>query len=400
MVNVDMDKVHQVVADAIKAHSAELEDLSLQIHSKPELAFEEHFAHDLLTTYLQGQGFIVTKNACCLKTAFIAEYTPEKHHDKELLTIAFLSEYDALPVIGHACGHNLIAIVGIAAALGFKAAMDEFKIPARLRVYGTPAEEAAGGKINMIDYGAFKDVDVALMGHGGNKSIVYCNALAMQTIHVHYYGISAHGAAAPWEGINALDAIVTAYTSISNLRQQTLPTNRIHGVIHEGGAAPNVIPNYTRGEWYIRAKYRDDLEALRPRVLACFEAGAKATGCTYKVEIEEPFYDIKANDALCQMYTKYAEREGVVMSSKEVQLASLLGSTDMGNVTYVVPGIHPIFDIGCTSNIHTESFREHAKTPEAHEAALKCSRILSMTALECIADPVALANVRKDFGNK
>ncbi|TPX40179.1 hypothetical protein SeLEV6574_g06748 [Synchytrium endobioticum] len=387
------DHVRSIVAEAIESHAKELQRLSLQIHAHPELGFQEHFAHDILTSYLEDQGFIVKRKACSLDTAWTAEYTPSSTTPQPT-TIAFLSEYDALPM-GHACGHNLIAVVGIAAAIGLKAAMNQSRIQnARLRVYGTPAEETVGGKIRMIDAGAFEDVDVALMGHGGNNDIVYCNALAMQTLRVEFFGKAAHAAAAPWEGVNALDAIVQAYSNISMLRQQILPSNRIHGIIRQGGSAPNVIPE--RGEWYIRAQLRDDLNALKPKVLACFEASAHATGCTHKVEEEPPFYDIKSNETLVNLYTKYAENEGVVFPPKEAQLSKLLGSTDMGNVTHVVPGIHPIFDIGCEAGIHTEDFREHAKTDQAHAAAFRCARVLAMVGFACM-EPSILAAVKKDF---
>ncbi|KAJ3112190.1 hypothetical protein HDU96_004858 [Phlyctochytrium bullatum] len=247
---VSIDVHHAAIAAGIEQHATALEDLSLKIHSNPELSWKEFYAHDLLSSFLEEKGFKVTRKACDVATAFIAEWSTENFDDSpEAVTIAFLSEFDALPKIGHACGHNLIAISGVGAALAFRNALQSSSFKVRIKLFGTPAEEDTGGKISLIEKGAFQGCDVAMMVHPGRNNVTWAKYLALNSFHVHYYGVASHAAAEPWAGVNALDALVSAYQQIGLLRQQTLTTNRIHGIIKKGGDAANVIPDHTTGEF-------------------------------------------------------------------------------------------------------------------------------------------------------
>ncbi|KAI9206325.1 uncharacterized protein BJ171DRAFT_497265 [Polychytrium aggregatum] len=405
MSSVSIEALGSVVKHQLDSVSDELREISLQIHARPELAYEEVFAHELLTDYLERKGFRVVRQACGLKTAFVAEYTSAAAQNapasSKVATVGFLSEFDALPKIGHACGHNLIAICGVAAALGFKAAVDKFGIAAHLKVFGSPAEETTGGKIHMIKAGAFENVDLALMAHPGNADFVYAQYLALQGLHVSYHGKSSHAAAAPWDGVNALDAVVMAYNSISMLRQQSLPTNRVHGIITNGGAAPNTIPDFASSIYYIRSQRLAQLNELKAKILGCLEGAAAATGARLSLEEEAAFADVRQNEVLARLYDRHIRSLGATIAmDRNKQEEMPKGSTDMGNVTHVVPGIHPIFDIGCNSDIHTEDFREAAKSQLAHERTLRCAAALSLVGLECATDAQLLAEATADFASK
>ncbi|KAJ3101548.1 hypothetical protein HDU97_001297 [Phlyctochytrium planicorne] len=390
--------MHLEVEEHVDTLYETLEDISLQIHSNPELSWKEVNAHNLLTDFLEKEGFAVTRKACDIETAFVAEWRPEGLVESErTVTVGFLSEYDALPEIGHACGHNLIAIAGLGAALTLKHIVAKKALNAIVKLYGTPAEEDTGGKISMISKGAFEKCDIAIMVHPGKVNVTWAKYLALQSIKVDYHGKPAHAAAAPWDGVNALDALVSAYQSIGLLRQQNLPTSRVHGIIKNGGAAPNVIPEHTSGEFYIRAEKVEDLQVLRQRLQNIFDGAALSTGCRVEI-IEDPvFADVRINNILAQRFEDHARRLGCGFADRKVQEAVSYGSTDMGNVTQVVPGIHPVFDIGCTNDIHTNEFREAAKTPSAIRATLRASKCMALTALDCILEPSLLSSIRQEF---
>jgi len=236
-----------LASHTIDAASESLRALSLDIHSHPEENYEEEHAHQALTTWLADSGFDVTRSAYGMDTAFAAT------RGSGGPTIAVLCEYDALPGIGHACGHNLIAISGAAAGLGVAEALERGGIEGTIRVLGSPAEEGGGGKIRLIDEGAFEEVGAAMMIHPGTGDLLYPLVLAIDTCMVEFRGKNAHAAGAPWEGRNALDALVLAYQAIALMRQQSHPTVRIHGKIHHGGDKPNIIPDYAQAEFYVRA---------------------------------------------------------------------------------------------------------------------------------------------------
>ncbi|CAH3149965.1 unnamed protein product [Porites evermanni] len=268
-----------VALRTIEGFAPELYQLNQQIWRKPELCYQEKYAHEVLTTFFKDKGFEVTKHYT-LETAFRAS---SGSCGKRV--VGLICEYDALPGIGHACGHNLIAEVGVGAALGIKAALEASNQDlGKVVVLGTPAEEGGGGKVKMIQNGCFDEVDFCLMAHPKSFSCVYPTCLAMQDVKVTFHGLSSHAAAFPWEGINALDAAVMAYSSLSVLRQQLRPTWRLHGIITNGGAKPNIIPDKTSMEYFVRAPTEGELNELREKVHRCFESAAQATGIKAALE--------------------------------------------------------------------------------------------------------------------
>ena len=387
----DAGAMKAVVQRAVDAASAPLRALSLDIHAHPELNFQEVRAHQLLTDFLEQQGFSLERGAYGLETAFRARAGSGRP------TVALLCEYDALPGIGHACGHNLIAIAGAAAGLALKAALGEGR--GTVVVLGSPAEEGGGGKIALIERGAFADVDAAMMVHPTPNDGAWAGVLAIQPLLVEYHGKHAHAAASPWEGVNALDALVLAYNAVSLLRQQMTPTSRVHGVIRRGGEQPNIIPDHTAAEFYLRAADDAELAGLKERVLACFSGAAQATGCRLEYQwVGRPYSNLITNAPLAQAYVANAKTLGKTLPPKDVTLRrGPVISTDMGNVSHVAPSIHPYFAIRTDGGIHTPEFAQAAATEEAHAETLTAAKALAMTALDLCLAPDLLASAREHF---
>ncbi|KAF1396511.1 Peptidase M20 domain-containing protein 2, partial [Spheniscus humboldti] len=401
-----LETLKQRACESVELNAARLGALSRAIWSRPELAYEEQQAHDTMTRFfssgeLPGAAWAVQPRYK-LGTAFRAEWGTAAPQGPRPLRIAFLCEYDALPGIGHACGHNLIAEVGAAAALGLKAALESLPQPApvavQITVLGTPAEEQGGGKIDLINAGAFDGLDVVFMAHPSQENAAYLPDVAEHDVTVKYYGKASHAAAYPWEGVNALDAAVLAYNNLSVLRQQMKPTWRVHGVIRNGGVKPNIIPSYTELEFYLRAPSMKDLSVLTEKVENCFKSAALATGC--KVEIkggENDYYNVLPNKSLQKVYKENGKKLGIEFISEDCILNGLSGSTDFGNVTFVVPGLHPYFYIGSDALNHTEQYTEAAGSQNAQFYALRTAKALAMTALDVIFKPSLLEEVREDF---
>ena len=386
------DSLKKLSSAVIDENAEELKKVSHEIWSCPELNYEEHKAHELLTNFLEKKGFSVERSYTGLETAFRATFGSGRPN------VCVICEYDALPEIGHACGHNLIAEAGLAAGLGLKAAMESSDAPApkgRLTVMGTPAEEGGGGKVKLINNGAFEDVDIAMMAHPTPFSCIMPIWNDRTQLEVTYRGKAAHAAAFPWEGVNALDAAVMAYTSISVLRQQMKPTWRVHGVITNGGAKPNIIPEVASLSYYIRAPNKSELAALREKMEKCFEAAAKATSCS--VEIVEPtptYYDVVNNPTLAKLYGKnWSTLGGEFDETIEVH-----ASTDMGNVSYVVPAIHPIYKIGSGSEVnHTREFTRVSNTSEAHKETMVAGKAMAHTCIDVITTDGLLEEIKEKF---
>lgn len=401
----EKDEFAKAVHLAIEGVSSELRAISLKLHEDPELSYEEHRAHALLTDYLEKKGFEVERKAYGLDTAFVA-----RAGNSDKVTIGICSEYDALPSTDsptgafQACGHNLIAISGVATAIGLKTVIEQFGLEGQVKLFGTPAEETTGGKIVMLDRGAFKGVDVCMMLHGANADVVYPAFLALDTVEVEFFGKASHASASPWEGINALDAAVQSYTNIAMMRQQMHPSQRVHGIIKDGGKAANIIPDYTKSVYTVRAPKFVEVEVLKKRVEKIFKGAATSTGCTVKLTWGVPYKDIITNDPLARKFEHYMNNQGVKYGSKQEQMSKLSGSTDMGNLTYALPGIHPMFNIlnligedDKTMGLHTNAFAHAAAQPIAHVATLRASKSLALTGLECIVDSVFLKAVKQDF---
>ncbi|XP_077980389.1 xaa-Arg dipeptidase-like [Glandiceps talaboti] len=393
----DIENLKQKASEAIDKASADLNELSQEIWNNPELNFEEHHAHQVLTDFLEKYGFNVERKYL-LDTAFRATYG---NNDNGGLNVCVICEYDALPGIGHACGHNLIAECGAGAGLGIKATMEAAGKPmGKLTVLGTPAEEGGGGKVKMIESGAFKDIDVAMMCHPADRT---CNAVAMPflaIIHfdVTFHGKAAHASYAPWEGINALDAAVMFYQNMSVMRQQLKPSWRIHGVISNGGTKPNIIPEKTVVEFYLRTPSEGELSVLKEKALACAEGAAKSTGCTMEYSYGSHYSNVISNRTLSSLFKSNGEKLGVKFLSEAVVANMSSGSTDMGNVTYVVPGIHPMYGLDTDSVNHSHGFTAATGVPEAQQPTLVQAKALAMTALDvfCGGDDL-IKEVRQNF---
>ena len=394
----DIEQARATAVAAIDAANGELRDLSLDIHSNPELAYEEVYAHDVLTAFLEARGFEVERGAYGMPTAFRATAGSGGP------TVAVLSEYDALPGIGHACGHNLIATSGVAAGLAAAEVLGEGD--GTIVVIGTPAEERGGGKVDLINAGAFDGIDAAMMMHPGGQSpqmppgSVRVNGKpnALHALTVRYRGKNAHAAGRPWDGLNALDALIHAYNGISLLRQQMRPSARVHGIITEGGQAPNIIPDETAAYFYVREDVVAHLEELKPRVVACFEAAALATGTELELTWQgNPYTDMQNSTPLSETFTKHAVAMG--MEPVEPEMAGA-GSTDMGNVTYAVPGLHPSYAVESKAGNHNAGFTEAAGSEEGHARMITASKALALTVLDLFAEPELLVEAKREFDER
>ncbi|OAX43969.1 amidohydrolase [Rhizopogon vinicolor AM-OR11-026] len=389
------DKVRHTVESVVDELDSSLRSLSLKIHSHPELMFEETYAHNLLSDFMENHGFFVTRHYLGLETAFRAEYT----YGKGGRTLGINSEMDALPVIGHACGHNLIAISGVGMALAIKSALETHKVPGKVVLLGTPGEEGGGGKIILLDRGAYKGMNACLMCHpspGPELSSSVPSSLAMQSLDAEFFGQSAHAGDAPWEGTNALDAAFLAYSGVAVLRQQIKPDHRVHGVIQGSEKrAANVIPDYAKMRWYVRAPTRDQLAQLVERVCACFEGAALATSCRLNVTKSTPYYDLRQNSVLAGAFSQAISEE----SGMAVGLYPSGASTDFGNVSYVLPSLHPAFAIPTQPNggNHSPAFADSARTTEAHAACMIITKALACTGFRVLEDGNFSRQVREAF---
>ncbi len=373
------DTVKGEICNYIDSISESLLDVSHYIHANPELAFDEHKASTRLCETLDNFALPVQKNAYGLDTAFESLITEDSDNTK---TLDLLAEYDALPGIGHACGHNLIATASLGAALALSKYQSAYA--GSVRLLGTPAEEKGGGKELMARNGAFENTSIAMMIHPSGSNLVTMPSLCVAEVEVVYHGRSAHASAMPHTGINALDGLLLAYQGISNLRQHIKPTERIHGIITEGGLAPNIVPDLARGLFYVRASNEDDLLLLKPRVQACFKAGATASGSTVEVNWAGVDYlDLNTNWPLAASFQTNAEALGREFYPLEKLPSGYAGSTDMGNVSYRVPSIHPMLASAPRDVvIHHPDFEKWAGSETGDSAALDGAKALAMTAID------------------
>ncbi|MBT3246840.1 MAG: M20 family metallopeptidase [Actinobacteria bacterium] len=364
---------------------------SHQIHAQPELGFKEHLAHELLTGVLEAEGMDVVRSAYSLETAF------EASAGSEGPLIAVLCEYDALPGIGHACGHNIIATAGLGAGLAAAAVATE--LGGRVRILGTPAEEGGGGKVLMLERGAFDDVDAALMVHPADADLRNITSLAVQQIQAVFTGRAAHAAAAPERGLNALDAAVLGYMNVAALRQHIAPEERIHGIFTDAGQRANIVPERAAASWYVRSPNRAGADALAQRVIACLDAGALASGCSVSHELIQPSYnEVRDNQALLDRYVANSVSLGRDVHPTDDH--QVVGSTDLGNVSYVVPAIHPMIKTAPMGTaIHTNDFAAAAISDEADQAILHGARSMALTVLDCWADNGVLEAARDELAS-
>lgn len=382
----------QIILDTINENEAKFKDISIYIGENPELGHEEFKACEILTDTLKQHDFNVEIGICDLPTAFKATFDSGKAGP----VIGFMAEYDALPELGHACGHNLIGTMGIAAGIGLSKVLSE--TGGKVIVYGTPAEETKGGKVTMAEAGIFEELDVAMMVHPLDSYMKSGDSLAMDAIQFEFFGKAAHAAASPHLGINALDAVLQTFNSINALRQHIKSDARIHGVITEGGKAANIVPDYAVAQFYVRAGKREEVNKLVEKVIQCAEGAALQTGATVKASFYEFSYDdMITNQTLSDLFTKQLVDLGVEPSEIQEQRDGS-GSLDMGNVSQVVPSIHPYVKI-CNEAYacHTHEFREAAMSDQGRDAMILGAKSMALTGLEILTNKELLAEIKAEF---
>ena len=373
---MDVEALKATVCAEVDRLADQLLQASHEIHAHPELNFEEHFAHDLLVDQLHAAGLHTTPHAYDIDTAF------EASAGDTGFTVAVLCEYDALPAIGHACGHNVIATAGLGA--GLAAAVVAAEAGGTLRIMGTPAEEGGGGKIELARRGAFESIGAAMMVHPADADLIAMDTIALQELHVQFHGKAAHAAAAPWDGRNALDAAVLGYMNIAALRQHIRPTERVHGVFTHGGDKANIVPAETAMEWIVRSPTIESLQPLKQRVLTSLECAATACACTIDHEWHGHTYaDMIDNGPMVAAYVSNAARVGRVVVDPVAVGRRVVGSTDMGNISYLVPSIHPMIQVAPQGvAIHTDEFAEWAASPDGDRAVLDGAKAMAMTVVD------------------
>jgi amidohydrolase len=374
------DPAKRAAQAAILARREQLIDISTRLHDDPETAWNEIRSAALLTEALAGMGFRVEEGYLGLPTAFraVAGTGPFR--------VGLMAEYDALPGLGQACGHNLIAAMSVGAAAALAKLADAAGLT--VEVYGTPAEEGGGGKIELLDRGAFAGLDLAMMAHPAPVDVAEAKPLAVAHWRVEYQGRSAHAAAYPTLGINAADAFTLAQVAIGLLRQQLPPTLRVHGIVTDAGTAPNAIPGHTSGRWYVRATTLAELDEFTPRIEDCFRAGAVATGCRLTLTAEsKPYAEFRTDRRALDRYVANARALGRRFETEGPATRMATASTDMGNVSQVVRAIHPYIGVGSypVSN-HQKEFADHCVGAEAERALLDGATALAWTALDVAAE--------------
>ncbi|OFI06289.1 p-aminobenzoyl-glutamate hydrolase subunit B [Clostridium acetireducens DSM 10703] len=378
------------IKNSIKNVMEELSSISKYIYENPEEGHKEFKASSILEDFLQKQGFEVEKAVYGIETAFKATYDSKKEGAK----IAYLCEYDALPEIGHGCGHNLISSMSIGAGIGLKSVIDD--IGGSIAIFGTPAEETSGAKVKMVEEGAFKDVTAAMMVHPGPVTEKSGTSLALQAVQFEFHGKSAHAAKYPEKGVNALDGTILTFNNINALRQHIPSDVRIHGIINHGGKAPNIVPDYASAQFYIRAKNKQILEDVSNKVKHCAEAAAMATGSNVKISNFELSYD--------NMVTNYTLSEAFINNLKDLGEKDILdksdahGSLDMGNVSNVVPAIHTWVGVGNKNLVlHTKEFADFTQSDSAKEAVYKGACALALTGYDIIISKELREKIQQEF---
>jgi amidohydrolase len=365
---------------AIEDVREELVALSHFIHAHPELGYEEFASSEVLASAAEGWGFSLERGIASLPTAFRAT------KGSGSLNIVYCAEFDALPDVGHACGHNIIAASSLGAALGLGAVADELDLTVTL--LGTPSEEGGGGKIDLINAGYFDDVHAAMMIHPFPSERLDATCLAVDHFDVTFFGKEAHASAAPWEGANALDALTIAQVALGLLRQQFRLQDQVHGIVTEGGSAANIIPSRAVGRFMARSTTTERLSELRRRINACFEAGALATGTTFTIdELGHPFSQRAADADILAHYRVAAEALGRRFTLDDEDVAKPTISTDMANVSLVVPSIHPLLMIPTHGAVnHQPEFTAACVTPAADQAVIDGAIALATTAIGVAQD--------------
>ena len=386
---MEEEKLKEKLKAELEIRRSELVRLSSDIHDNPELGFQEVKAVSWLSNYLENNGFCVEKGVAGLATAFQATYGEGKPK------IAVLAEYDALPGIGHGCGHNIIAASAVGAGVASKIVVDN--LGGSIIILGTPGEETFGGKIDMIKAGIFDDVDVAMMVHPSVLNMAIYRTLACLPLEVEFFGKAVHAAIHPAEGVNALEAIILAFNSINSLRQHIKEQARIHGIITNGGEAPNVVPAYSAAKFIIRAPDYAYLEELQGKVLNCFKGASSASGARLKYRWGEKVYaPIKNNVAMARLFSDNLELLGRKLDIFDSQ--GPFGSSDIGNVSEVVPSMHPMVAIASPPvSLHSTEFASAAASEAGYQGLLDAAKAMAMTVVDIIGRPGVLEKIKQEF---
>jgi len=386
---MDTEDLKLKIEDSVQLQRPRLIELSLKIHANPELAFQEEKAAAWLTGYLEENGFDIERGIAGLATAFRATYGQGRP------AVALLAEYDALPDLGHACGHNIIGVSAVGAGVASKSVVD--RLGGSVVVVGTPAEEGLGGKIDMVKAGVFDDLDAAMIVHPDSLNMVTIDALACSTLDVEFFGRPAHAAGHPHEGISALEAMILAFNSINSLRQHIKGDARIHGIITDGGQAPNIVPAHSAGQFLVRAADTGYLAELQDKVLNCFAGAALASGARLEYTWRDKTYAPMTNNAtMAELFRQNLESLGREVVPCDPSFG--FGSTDMGNVSQLVPSIHPNIAIASTDVLtHTPEFAAAAASEAGHQGLIDAAKVMAMT-LADVLQPGMLDKVRQEFG--
>jgi amidohydrolase len=383
---------HTRALAAIDQHREGLIELSLRIHRTPEIGYQEKQASTWLATYLEGAGLTVERGYKGVETSYRANAQGKGSGP----TVAILSEYDALPDIGHACGHNLIAIMGVGAAIGVRAALDG--LHGTLAAIGTPAEEGGGGKVALLRAGGFDDVDVAMMIHPSSRTLPSRTSLASNRVQLEFFGKAAHAAAQPDRGISALEGVIQTFNAVNALRLHLRTDARVHGIITNGGSAANIIPEYAASKWSIRAlDLRYQQEVLK-RFITAAEGAAAATGTTLKVTVPENsgYLNMVPSTPLADRWSAHIADLGIAV--QPLTSDERMGSTDMGNISQVIPSIHPYIAVAPEGTPgHSTAFRDAAGTPPALDNAILAAKAMALTAIDVLADRSLLESARDEF---
>lgn len=384
------DAIASAALAAIDRARAELVALSLAIHREPELGYQEEKASTRIADVLRRAGFRVEKPYRSLNTAFRADAGQGRP------TIAILCEYDALPDIGHACGHNLMAMAGAAAGIGVRAVIE--RLQGQVSVIGTPAEEGGGGKVALLEHGGFADVHAAMIVHPSSRTLANRGSLASTRVDIEFRGRAAHAAAQPDQGINALDGVILTFVGVNALRQQLRPDARVAGIITNGGSAANIVPDFAAATFSVRAADRAYQQEVLQKFVRVAEGAATATGATVSVNVRRnsSYENMVPNGALAERYAQHLRSLGVDVLREAPD--ERMGSTDMGNVSQVLPAIHPYIKIAPDGTPgHSVAFRDAAATSEAHENALKAAKAMALLTIDLLSDPALLRAAEEEF---
>ena len=388
-----MSKVKERACAYVDDIADNLTDVARRIFERPELKFEEEFASKLLAENLQKVGFDATLGVAGLDTAIRAEHPASGDGP----TVAILGEYDALPEIGHACGHNLIAAAGLGAALAIGAVKTD--LPGRIVFFGTPGEEGGGGKVIMVEAGLFEDIDAALMFHPSSHTVVDRGSLAITEVQIEFTGKASHAAGSPEKGINALDAVIQTFNGMNALRQHIKDGARIHGIITNGGAKPNIVPEHAAASFYVRALENDYRDELLEKLKSCAEGAALATGAKLSFsKVGHPFKAMKTNRAIAGAFEQNLQALGEPLILPPADAG--MGSTDMGDVSQAVPSIHAYIKI-CKQDVaaHSRGFAEAAISQRGLDAMLVAAKALAMTAIDILTDSELEERMKEEFQN-